>query len=32
VTRHALGDDVVVLDDEHLRHECIMQPTGALAG
>ena len=25
VPRHALGDDVVVLDDQHLRHACIMQ-------
>jgi hypothetical protein len=26
VTRHPLGDDVVVLDDQDLGHVCIMQP------
>jgi hypothetical protein len=25
VTGHPLGDDVVVLDDQHLGHVCIMQ-------
>jgi hypothetical protein len=32
VPRHPLGDDLVVLDDQHLRHMCIMQGEGGLAG
>jgi hypothetical protein len=32
VTGHSLGDDVVVLDDQHLRHMCIMQAERGLAG
>jgi hypothetical protein len=32
VARHPLGDDVVVLDDQHLGHTCIMQARGAFEG
>ena len=32
VTGHPLGDDVVVLDDQHFRHTCIMQARGAVEG
>ena len=32
VTRHALGDDVVVLDDQDLRHTCIMREERAVEG
>ena len=32
VPRHALGDYVVVLDDENLRHACIMTRTREQTG
>jgi hypothetical protein len=32
VARHALGDHVVVLDDQDLRHGCIMQAGRAVEG
>jgi hypothetical protein len=32
VARHALGDDVVILDDQNLRHRFIMQGARAAGG
>jgi hypothetical protein len=32
VARHALGDDVVVLDNQNLRHDFIMQCAPAEGG
>ena len=32
VPRHALGDDVVILDDQNLRHDFIMQCANGAEG